>query len=138
MKELKTRVRMSSRIRRIAAATAWIVVAGWVVLPAAWPRSPVIATALAASCKGAGHQLSVSPLAASPMSGTTQTTIVLSDGTTLTVTTTINPDGTVTTVITDENGNILDRHTLPPGGGGHQSDDRVKSTRISWKEILRQ
>jgi hypothetical protein len=70
-------MRTNGMVRRVVAAVALVVAAAWLVVPATWPQSPWLASVAAANCKSPSqHQLSVTPIAASPMSGTTATAIL--------------------------------------------------------------
>jgi hypothetical protein len=66
----------------------------------------------------------------------TTTTIVLADGTTIVETVTRNPDGSVTITLSYPDG-TTSTFDVPPGGGGKEADDRIKTGRISWKEMKR-
>jgi len=67
-------------------------------------------------------------------STSTTTTITLDDGTTITQTITLNADGTVTVTIVGPNGTQV--YTVPPATGGKERDNRIKSGRLSWKELI--
>jgi hypothetical protein len=69
-------------------------------------------------------------------SGTsTTTTITLADGTVLTQTITTNVDGSVTVTLVGPDGTTT--VTFPPATGGQEKDNRLKSGRLSWKELIR-
>jgi hypothetical protein len=69
-------------------------------------------------------------------SGTsTTTTITLADGTVVTQTITTNTDGSVTVTLVGPDG--TETFTLPPQTGGQEKDNRIKSGRLSWKELIR-
>jgi hypothetical protein len=65
----------------------------------------------------------------------TTTTITLADGTLVTQTITSNPDGSVTVTLVGPDG--TETFTLPPQSGGQEKDNRLRSGRLSWKELIR-